>query len=243
MKRVVLSLGLVAAFFGLSTVEGYAQSPGTINPVVIGDLVNPYGQDVMNSNGYGYRPNTIGTPFLIDEWRVASIITNEGQTFKDIKVRYDILHDVLIAEIEKNQERQIATQLLKSFSIKGNGLENDRSFVRLDVPGYEGNFFEVVYENDKGGVYYHNKKKIVQGAQASGYNYNSKAADDKFVMQKVVVVKVGSQVLVGPKKRKDLNSLFALKLDEMVAYMKKNKVSTKNTDELMETLRYYKGLF
>src|SRR5690349_5529738 len=87
---------LVSIIFAFSTIVGRSQAPGrTVQfspPPVHNDFYKNADLPVVKDK---YPPFASGTPYFIDEWLNADGELEHGETFKDVKMRLDLVDNTL----------------------------------------------------------------------------------------------------------------------------------------------------
>src|SRR5665213_2169032 len=114
MKR---KMALILVLFILAGAKIFAQ-----NGTVITDIK---GLDVKETD-----PDVQGTPYLFDDWMAGSVITETGNTYANLKLKYDIRFNRVVF-LDNDERPMVFAQPLNSFVI--NNMRFAKDFAPIDL--------------------------------------------------------------------------------------------------------------
>lgn len=180
--------------------------------------------------------NVQGSPYANQEFIEGTVEMKGGQVFKNIPLRYNIYKDKM--EFEKDD---VAYEIIESNRIKK---------VKIDAETY---VYQPYYRNGKieiGFFALHNESNIKLlekkntvfnlGEKATGYMEAKPSSFSK--APSIYYLKFQDQPAVEIKRKKHIAKLFPLHQSKIAEYVKKHKVSTKDTEALKKLLSYYEQL-
>ncbi len=184
-----------------------------------------------------HSKNYEGSPYLDKKFYIGEIITEDNHKYSDIPLRYNNYKDVI--EFERDG---VAFEIPTDFPISKivfNGLiyyrnkyiENNNSNI-----GY----FELVNE---GKINLYQRKKIrLQDAKEATAHHGP--IPPTFKVQPIsFFMKIKGEVdLIKFKNKKEFVKILSDKKLEVESYMKKNKLKTNNSEDLIKIINYYSSL-
>lgn len=186
---------------------------------------DPHMIKVVMGEGADY----VGSPFLFDDWRSATVVFNDP-SFVNMRVdfKYNMLENELLVKNEKG-EPGIFRQPVKEFLVKeGDNIHTYRK--GFDGPGLKrAQFVEVLFDGSLTFI----KAKIKSVVESRGYNTSKveKKIDEStqyyFVKDKdVKEIRLNEKVILDYLQSPAANS-----------YVKENKLNLKNENDVVSLLR------
>ncbi|TBO40390.1 hypothetical protein [Pedobacter kyonggii] len=178
-----------------------------------------------------------GSPYFINTWSKGLIKQSNGQSIKDIDLKYDQLQDELIFKDAKGQELGFAVPVTE-FKIDYiiNGLAKSSLF-RNGFEPFKGstllNYYEILYKGQLS-LAKKNVKRIEEYRE-----YNS-ATTTKSIIERVKYYYYSANKLFEFKR--DNNSIkeaFGNSAIPLLAYIKENKFNLKNDEDLIKIFNFY----
>ncbi len=189
---------------------------------------------------YGRNNLTIndidGSPYLDAEYKVGTVLTDDGTLYKDIPLRYNCFDDVL--EFEKDDSPY---DLLPKTKIKRAEFGN-QVFTYKDIEsnnGSEKSFLQVLAEG-KATLFARFGVKFYEAEELKGFADAKPARFDDFSETFYVSVNdVPAKKIINNKK---LVEILGDKKKEVESYISKQKISIKKVDDLKKLVAYYNSL-
>lgn len=231
MKKLLLLLIIVVlplkAVFAQSTYRVQYETQAGVFSV---EVVNPE-ERIIAING---------SPYLneVETFTSGSFIADDTILVKDVLLRFNAYSQQF--EIKDNNEIKAlqANERIKSVNL------NNRYFINhlyFNGKFFEKGFMEVIYEGEIS-IYKKNVCQIKEGYYNATVSAGHK--NDSFSHEEEYYIKTESDQ--NPKKFFLGKSAFLKELgdkkESVKSYMKKNKLSPKKDDELMEILKYYESI-
>jgi hypothetical protein len=178
-----------------------------------------------------------GTPFLFDDWVSGMVTLGNGETFKNVPLKYNVFDEKLYFKNPKNDELLEFVQPVKSFKFNesiGAGVFS-KGFPVIDKFNSE-TFYNVLFD---GKVKLLNKKyKTVLEVRP----YNSATTEKSFVDRNEYFMVKGTEIKRIKNSKKDFLDIFSDKSTQIDAFIKKEKINFKNNDDLIKVFNYYDSL-
>lgn len=199
----------------------------------IGDIIDP---GINNQKLWSEQTNEIkGSPFLFDEWFSGEIKTKLGNTYPNMKIRYEAYSDQLYFLSEENLERVVAREKIDFFQFNDS---KGFSYLFKHIP-YHG-FVQVLYENDIL-LYKKIKKEIKKAPESNGYNNTVK--NDEFIKNEIYFIAPSrTEIIKSVEKKNQYLEIFSEYEKQLNQFIKKNKVKFKEDVKLIQLVQYTEGL-
>ena len=172
--------------------------------------------------------------FLFSDEFMSGNVTMNGQTFSNLKLRYDILNDEIIIITEKGLVLQLNKEMVDGFSIKnGSKIFNFRHLVSDSLNKIDG-YFHVLYEG-RSSLYAMYYKEI--STRGPGKNYeNFVQADRLFIVKDNIFHQIRS--------RSDFYKVLSDKKQAIKEYVRGKglRINRKNPDSFVPGLQFYDSL-
>ena len=172
--------------------------------------------------------------FLFSDYFLPGTLTINGQTFRNIKLRYDIYSDEIMTPMNLEDIVQLNKEMVDSFSISFDNKVYKFTNIREEtLKGFQG-YYDVLYKG-RSALYIKHKKEISLSL--------TETTDGEFYLDnRIYFVKDG--IIYPITKTKDL---FKILNDDRVLirnYIKSNKlkVSKKIPESFVPVIRYYDSL-
>jgi len=230
---------LISIIFAFSVLAARSQAPGrTVQfspPPVHNNFYKDADLAVVKDK---YPPFASGTPYFIDEWLSADGELEHGETFKDVKMRLDLVENTLQYISPEGRELvasgAIRTVIFKD-SIGGNqfkfvnssflGAKKERSAWFLELISGHACFYKQILKS------INEPKNYIPGGTEISIN----SSEEYFIY--------ADSVLLPVKRIKDVPGLLHYKFKEVNAYMNEHKLSGKSEPGFIELIKYYNSLF
>jgi len=175
-----------------------------------------------------------GDQFLFSREFTPGTVTMNGNTFKNVSLRYDILNDEVLTPVSRSLAIQLNRELVDSFSMSYQGRQY--RFARFSDDSLKGvkGYLHVLYSG-RCALYVKYKKEIELLAVDGKY-------DQFFQIQKIYFVNDGEIFTVTGKM--DLLRIMDDKKSLIKDYIKKSrlKMSKNNPESFTPLVRFYDGL-
>jgi hypothetical protein len=230
---------LVSIIFAFSVLAARSQAPGrTVQfspPPVHNNFYKDADLAVVKDK---YPPFASGSPYFIEEWSNADVELEHGETFKDVKMRLDLVENTL-QYISPEGRELVASSAIKTVIFKDSASGNQFKFINSSFLGMKKAkgawFLELVsghacfYKQILKSV--NEPKNYVPGGTQSSIN----TSEEYFIY--------ADSVLLPVKRIKDVPGLLHYKFKEVDSYMNENKLSGKSEPGFIELIKYYNSLF
>lgn len=179
----------------------------------------------------------VGDRYLFPEWEKGSIRTKDGVTLEEVPMKYDLVDDMLIAEVNGAYVTLRKINII-SFTIA----KSDKSLTFLPIEESGGlKYLEVLYEGESALYARHSTKKIAK--DAGNQAYGSGVAYDKYVYSKEYFAKRTEGSLEEFKNRKKWAiKFFKGSEDAIESYVKDNMLNLKEEIDLIKLFGYYDSI-
>jgi hypothetical protein len=174
MKRIYLLK--IALIIG---VNGFSQG-------VLLDQIDPLFQNSSISSSSPRYAEIIGTPFLTDDWLFGKVTLISGQTFDNIRLKYDAFGDLLVVN-QNGKEIVIDKSKIKSFEYSEVESNEVNRFEKIELDN-KFQFAQLIHEIEEIKLYTKHQKMIIRGTnQGSSYGTTT-SQNDKFSYKKEMVL-------------------------------------------------------
>ncbi|GGH13239.1 hypothetical protein [Pedobacter zeae] len=175
-----------------------------------------------------------GSPYLFSDWQKAVVQFGAGIEPSSSEVKYDLLADLLVLKGKDGEEYEFKDQP-KEFLLTSSKELYKNGFAPVDQ--FTGKtFYQVLYD----GKVKFLKKATKTVIESKGYNsatITRKIADDT----QYYIVKADNKPIKVKYNEKSIIGVLG-KNDELVKYIKENKLNVKSIDGLVKLLNYYDTL-
>jgi len=197
-------------------------------------LIAPPGYNFIYHEQH-FEKGTEGTAYLNKDWKPADILLKNGKTIPDLMVRYNVLENKMVYE-NKGITYVVGTPdsiaeikfLDKTFIYKpfekGNTTENG--------------FFEIVF---KGKVSLLRKYEIEILRANYSMQFDTGYKNDRLSLKQELYLQKDNQAAVANKKNK-LLEVLSDKNNDVILYIKREKLSVKDHRDLIKILAFYNQL-
>jgi hypothetical protein len=219
MRKSVMII-MVLTIFGAGKIYAQITPPGSVLTDIKGSNVKEADADVQ------------GTPYLFDDWLPGSVVTEDGKTYDNLKLRYNIRFSQLIF-LNQNDEVLGFREPVKMFTI--NHMVFANGFPPVDTQTIAA-FYQVLADGKIKLLKY--SKKVIEERQTYGATAMEKSYRK---MQSYYIFKDGKMV----KVRADKKSLLAALPDhsaQLESYIKDNNVNLKDDMAIAQVIVYYNTL-
>jgi hypothetical protein len=230
---------LVSIIFAFSALAARSQAPGrTVQfspPPVHNNFYKDADLAVVKDK---YPPFASGTPYFIDEWLNADGELEHGETFKDVKMRLDLVENTL-QYISPEGRELVASGAIKTVIFKDSTSGNQFKFVNSSFLGAKKERSAWFLELISGHACFY--KQILKSINEpknyipGGTEISINSSEEYFIY--------ADSVLLPVKRIKDVPGLLHYKFKEVNAYMNEHKLSGKSEPGFIELIKYYNSLF
>ncbi|MBD3749553.1 MAG: hypothetical protein IE931_08660 [Sphingobacteriales bacterium] len=218
MKTVRMTILLLFVFVGITKAQ-YLQ--------------DVQGRPVMEKS----YTDIAGTPLLFAHWIPGDVKLDNGSSYQNIPLKYNLVDDILYFMNPKDSTMLEFVQPVKSFTLKT--LTGDLNYAN-GFPAVDGfkasSFYQILYDG---------KTKLLKKATKTVLEnrpYNSATVERTFLdTVEYFTLQDGKTIKIRPSK-KVLLELFGEKSNPMGDYLKKEKIDFKNDDDLIKVFKYYDSL-
>jgi hypothetical protein len=182
-----------------------------------------------------------GSPYVIDEFMPARVTADIEKIFN---LRYNAVSDQMEVKTDKNTIQAINKNIkgVKITFLKDSKTYEAVNYINEDGIAERGYFININSTESKVKLLLKELKKYIPMQPAkSGYSESKpayfKRADDVYY---VVIKNKTAQVL--PEKKKELLKLFPENADDISTYIKKNKIRTSRSEDLIKLIDYINTL-
>ena len=230
---------LVSIIFAFSTLVARSQAPGrTVQfspPPVHNNFYKDADLAVVKDK---YPPFASGSPYFIDEWLSADAELEHGETFKDVKMRLDLVENTL-QYISPEGRELVASSAIKTVTFKDSASANQYKFIHSSFLGMKKAkgvwFLELV----SGPACFY--KQIIKSVNEPK-NYSPGGTQPSVNSSEEYFIYADS-ILLPVKRIKDVPGLLHNKFKQVDTYMTANKLSGRSESGFIELIKYYNSLF
>jgi len=178
-----------------------------------------------------------GSPYFLDSWNKGIIVQANGQSYKDVELKYDQLEDELIFRDQQGRELGFAIPV-KEFKINyiSDGSPKSALFRNGFEPfkgSTEKNYYEILYD----GPVKLAKKNVKRIEQYREYN---SAVTTKSVIERVKYYFYTTNQLKEFKRDvKSIQLAFGEKSPTVLKYIDENKLDLKKDDDLVKIFSFF----
>lgn len=179
--------------------------------------------------------NVTGSPYLIDDWSTALVKLQSGQTYKDVKVKYDQVSDEL--RFENNGKELVFINPISEFKIKlpKNNSVKDLYFKCGFAPDPKA-FYQVLAEG-KTTLIKKNRKIIVDKTP-----YNSATAVKVFEPQTKYYLYRDHKFEGIKNNKKTILGILSDKTAVLNSYIQKENINLNRDEDFGKLITYYNSL-
>jgi len=230
---------LVFVIFVFSSLVTHPQAPGrTVQfspPPVHNNFYKDADLAVVKDK---YPPFASGSPYFIDEWSNADVELEHGETFKDVRMRLDLVENTL-QYISPEGRELVASSAIKTVIFKDSASGNQFKFIHSSFLGMKKAkgawFLELVLGH---ACFYKQIFKSVNEPKnyiPGGTQPSINSSEEYFIY--------ADSVLLPVKRIKEVPGLLHDKFRQLDTYVTSNRLSGKSESGFIELIRYYNSLF
>jgi hypothetical protein len=226
MKRIILRVALVVAPLLTQITASYAQLGVNIGST-------PQGINFMGE----VDPKLKGSPYLFDSWAKGSVLLEDGKSYNDLALMYDVLADRVIFKSDLGKMQAFSVRV-KEFTVD---LEGGNQTFRSGFPAIDGGTINSYYHIlTDGNTKFLKKisKQITEGIEPGDITMSKKLQNNVkyyiFIDNKLLRVKKDKKAILSL-----LNSKASADLEN---YISSNKLNLKNEDDIVKLINYYNRL-
>jgi len=173
-----------------------------------------------------------GTPYMNEEFQKSFIKVKDGTVYEDVMLRYNILDDEIEFLKSSGEVRAMNTRDMTQWAIIGRDTIVTRKAVTQEYGHY------VLLASGEVQLLLKKGKRFKEGKEPEGYQEATDPAYVDAADEFYLSFKGDDHALELPKK-KEAGEFFGAKGPEVAAYMKKEKLSLKKKDDLLNLVNFY----
>ena len=176
-----------------------------------------------------------GSIFFHEEWENGSFYTFKNEKIENVKLRINLYHHQIQVKI-KNKIKATDNKNVKIIEVGNKKYYTSYNFKMADN---NIGIFELLYtENLKlAKLFYIKKTKANYKVQT-----NAGEKEDSYNLKELIYLIIDNEAYKIPKSSKALANLFGNKSNDMLKFIKSEKIKTKKNDDLIKVLKYYNSL-
>jgi hypothetical protein len=173
-------------------------------------------------------------PFLFSSAFLPGSVTINGETFKNVSLRYDIYNDELMIPTQNKGFLQFNKESVDSFTLNFENTTYRFTNIRGDSINNKSGYFNVLYDG-KASLFVKFKKNIELLAVEHKY--------DRFYPSQKIYLLISNRIYPVSGKR-ELKKLLVANEEQINNYIKKNKIkmSKKRPESFVPVIRFYDNL-
>jgi hypothetical protein len=185
-----------------------------------------------------YPPFASGSPYFNDDWWSADVELEHGETFRDVKMRLDLVDNTLQYVSPEGREL-VASGAIKTVIFKDSTSGNKFKFINSSFLGMKKAKGAWLLELVSGRACFY--KQILKSINEpknyipGGTEISINSAEEYFIY--------ADSILLPVKKIKDVPGLLHYKFKEVNTFMNEHKLSGKSEPGFIELIKYYNSLF
>lgn len=199
-------------------------------------VVSPPGYNFIYSHD-AYPKNTEGSPYLVDDWQPADIIFKDGKAVAGLLVRYNVLQGRLMYKYNNTTYVVGEPDSISEMRLPDKVFVYRKFIINKKDTGKS--FFEVIVDG-KASLLNRYKIEMIPSNYNAALDFGSK--NTKLIMKQQLYVQLGEKIVILDKK-KQLLEILQDKKEEVFKYMKKERLSFKNKEDMIKVIKYYNLLF
>ena len=225
MKKTIYRIALICAPFLSQVPAAYAQLGVNIGST-------PQGINFMGE----IDPKLKGSPYLFEGWAKGSVVLEDGKSYNDLGLMYDVLADRVIFKSDIGK-MQAFTVRVKEFTIDTDkGQHTFRSGFPAIDGGSDRSYYQVLAEGNTK-LLKRTTKQITEAIEPGAITMSKKLQDNiKYY------VLIDNKIVRVKKDKKAILALLKNKSAELENYISSNKLNFKNEDDIVKLVNYYNRL-
>ena len=236
---------MLIAIFTINSLT--AQTTPRPKPVAI-PVHNPTSWDnrinITDFNGRIFKnkyPDVEGSAFFIDSFCYANITTSQGTAYEHTQVKIDLHSNDILLITKDGKEMVVQGGLIRNILLVDSSKKDPETyFFRSNYPSIEQNneltFYEVLSDGTIQ-LLKHNKKDIAEiKDEMSG------EVRKEFVLHENYFVCINGEIKKMKREKDFILELMQDKKDNIIEYLKTNKLNFKNTESITKLFEYYNSL-
>ncbi|MDT3404731.1 hypothetical protein [Mucilaginibacter terrae] len=185
-------------------------------------------------NNYIYN-DVDGNPFLFDDWQAADLETSDGTKYENVKIKYDILTDKVLAEKASDYSLIYFKSLNSLNFISSDGKRFKSGYP--SVKNYDLNTLYQVLVEGKTTLLKKLSKELVVSKP-----YSSAVVEKKIVDNNTYYLYIDNKMVLLKKSDDNILSLLSNNTIAMKTYFKTHKPNLKQDADLQKVITYYNSL-
>jgi len=181
--------------------------------------------------------NLKGSPYFVNDWSKGVIKQSNGQSIKDIEVKYDQLQDELIFKDVNGQELGFAVPVIEfKIDYVVNGLAKSSLFRNGFEPfrgSTELSYYEVLY-NGQLKLAKKNAKRVEEYRE-----YNSATITKSIIERTKYYYYTANKLFEFNADNKSIMAAFGESATPLLEYIKENKLNLKKEEDLIKVFSFY----
>lgn len=191
---------------------------------------NTYGRNNLTLNDIN------GSPYLDDEYKAGTVLTDDGTLYKDIPMRYNCYDDVLEFTKDGSSYELLPKTKIKRAEFGG------QVFTYKDMDSNEGSdksFMQILAEG-KATLFARFRVNFIEAEEAKGF---ADAKPPRFEnLSETYYVSINNAPAKKINSNKNLLEVLGDKKKEVESYVSKQKISYKKVDDMKKIIAYYNSL-
>ena len=198
----------------------------------------------MNTYPYGtiaeigfISSKTIGSYYLNDNWLIGSIKLTSGEDISDYPLKLDLENNYVEIKTDKGI-KILQGRRVKNFSWF-DGVST-REFININEvdskEAHSDGFLQILETGDDWSLYKKYSTKLVEGNYIAALDAGN--PNNKIVKNEDYLLSNTEQVFELPKSKKKFASLFAGKEEEVLDYIKENRINLKDEKDLIKLIEF-----
>lgn len=197
-------------------------------------LIAPPGYNFIYNEQH-FTKGTEGSPYLTEEWQTADILLKNGKTIPALPVRYNVNENKMVYQ-DKGKTYVVGTPDSISEIKFSDKIFIYRPYSKGKTTGKS--FFEIV---SRGKVSLLNRYEIELLHANYSMQFDTGYKNDRLSLNQQLYLQKGDQVAV-PYKKSTLLEVLSDKNKEVTQFMKKEKLSLSDKEDLNKILAFYNQL-
>lgn len=246
MSSAMIRLLINLLFLLIVVEKSISQLPGSTRPILkmpVGKKENFDYQFIMRDvHGRPFQnpyEEVTGSPFLLNDWKLASLVTKTKMVLDSVYVRINVYNNEMHYLTRKNEEmvaeKGLIRDIILSDSASGNLLFLKSGFPKIDNQN-ENNYYQVLSEGRLALL------KCTRKIIATNKNDVSGESEKQFITYEDHFIFTKGEM---KRLKKDKNFILKYMDDQKAAilsFVNTNSINFKNTNDLVKLFEYYNGL-
>ena len=218
--------------------------------------VTVYGQDTDNKGQLDMTPvaggfvkeikfatmQVEGTHYFQDYWSIGDVILFNGSTLEDLQMKFDIEKNHLEIKTE-NKVKLLEDSFIKEFTLLDSESGSKKKFMNCSLYKENGveliGFFESISDG-KMSLFSKMELDIIKASYDAKFDVGDKS--DKVLKVENYFIANGENVYRIAKNKKENLKIFGDKSEQITSYLKSEKLSLKDKEDLQKIVAYYNSI-